>query len=109
MPRADDPRVVVRMSGVGYAKVKRAADDAGVGVSGLVRECAEMFAPRVAEMIKRGEITIRRANAPDAVTGPVDVVVPRVLSEADQLMRARQERVNNLGRVSKPAPRSRPR
>lgn len=93
MPRADDPRVVVRMSATGYVSVKAAADKAGVAVSGLMRECAERYAVQVAQAVERGEIIIRRNSVPEAVTGPAAVVSPSLARAADEGW-SRQQRLN---------------
>jgi hypothetical protein len=71
MPRADDPRVVVRMSPSGYALVKAVADRVGVSVGGLMRECAERHAASVARQVEAGEIVLRRNSVPgpEAATG----------------------------------------
>lgn len=93
MPRADDPRVVVRMSAAGYVSVKAAADRAGVAVSGLMRECAERYAVQVAQAVERGEVVIRRNSAPDAVSGPPAVVAARLSGPSSDAM-AHQRALN---------------
>jgi len=93
MPRADDPRVVVRMSPSGYALVKAVADRVGVSVGGLMRECAERHAASVARQVEAGEITLRRNAGPDVVTGPPAVVAaPLSRPSGDAL--SRQARLN---------------
>lgn len=86
MPRADDPRIVVRMSPQGFRAIKAAADSVNVAVSGLVRECAERYAVDIAREVAAGRVTIRRNSVPDAVTGPSAVTAPRLSPASSDAM-----------------------
>lgn len=78
MPRADEPRVLVRMGDQDLEKVKAAAERANVGVAGLMRECSVRFADEVADRVLRGEITLRRARIETAVAASEGQVRPAV-------------------------------
>lgn len=95
MPRADDPRIVVRMSPQGFRAIKAAADSVNVAVSGLVRECAERYAVDIAREVAAGRVTIRRNSVPGA--GPPAVVAPS-LSRGEDAGWTRQQRVNAMGK-----------
>jgi hypothetical protein len=104
MPRADDPRVVVRMSADGYARVKAQADRANVGVAAILRIAGERLADAIADEVVTGQLDLRRSSIPEAATGPADVVPPtsvEVRRRANPAGFDRQARVNRLGQGPK--------
>lgn len=96
MPRADEPRVPVRLSDSDHAAIKAAADSVNVGVAGLMRECSVRYAAVVAREIAAGNIVLRRSRIEAAVEATGGRVAP-----ASSLVRddsdagwSRQQRIN---------------
>jgi uncharacterized protein (DUF1778 family) len=108
VPRADEPRVVVRLSHSDYALLEAAAASVNVTVAGLMRECSVRHAAETARAVAAGSITLRRQRIEKAVEAAGGRVVPAAsLSRVNDPGWLRQQRVNNLGRgVPKRAPRS---
>jgi hypothetical protein len=112
VPRADEPRVPVRLSHSDHAAIKAAADSVNVGVAGLMRECAVRYATIVAREIAAGSITLRRQRvevAEKAAAGQVVRASSLSRDEGDAGW-SRQERVNAMtarARAGKPAPKRR--
>lgn len=114
MPRADEPRVPVRLSNGDHALIKAAADSVNVGVAGLMRECAVRYAGVVARELEReiraGTTTLRRQRIERAEASAPVVRASSLPSEAEEVRRARQERVNAMtsrARAGRPAPKRR--
>lgn len=96
MPRADDPRVMVRLTPEDHAAIKAAAAEANVSVGGLMRECAVRFAAQVAREARDGSVRIRRAKAVEAVKGQVATAASlvAVTRQRDPDAWARQQKLN---------------
>jgi uncharacterized protein (DUF1778 family) len=97
MPRADDPRVMVRLTPESYAVIKEAAEGANVAVGALVRECAERYAVRVAREVAAGSVRLRRAKverASAAGAGRVTTARALVADSAVALAMERQRKLN---------------
>lgn len=95
MPRADDPRIMVRLTPEDHATIKAAADLGNIALSALVRECAIRYASTVAADVRQSGHRMRRAHAVEAVKGQVVTARSLVVeSEADRLRREHQERIN---------------
>lgn len=95
VPRADEPRVPVRLSDSDHALIKAAADSVNVGVAGLMRECAVRYAAVVAREIKAGNITLRRQRIETAEKAAAGHVVRAAsLAREDDPGWERQQRVN---------------
>lgn len=94
VPRADDPRVMVRLSPEDHAAVKAAADLANCAVGALMRECAIRYASTVAADVRRGTTRLRRAKAVEAVKGQVQPASMIVRSPAEDWARERQRKLN---------------
>lgn len=67
MPRAEDPRVMVRMSKADRAVIDGAARSVGVSTGGLLRECGVRYAAQVARMVESGELRLRRRSSVEPV------------------------------------------
>lgn len=106
MPRADEPRVPVRLSHADYAVIEAAAKTANVAVAALMRECAVRHAASVARQIMAGEVTGLRRQRIEAAEAAAPVVRASSLRREDDSGWARQQRVNALGK-SKPKPAAR--
>jgi uncharacterized protein (DUF1778 family) len=94
MPRADDPRVVIRLTPEDHAAIKAAADIGNIAVGALVRECAIRYCSTVAADVRRGSTRLRRAKAVEAVRGQVQPASSIVRAPAEDWMAERQRRVN---------------
>lgn len=95
MPRADDPRVMVRMTPEDHAAIKAAADLGNIAVGALMRECAIRYASTVAAEVRTSGKRLRRAKAVEAVKGQVAPASSLVVrAPAVDWMTARQERIN---------------
>lgn len=93
MPRADEPRVPVRLSDSDHAIIKAAADSANVAVAGLMRECSVRYAGEVAREIMAGRITLRRQRVEPKPAPKRAVVEPSRGVFAD-VAGTRQQRLN---------------
>lgn len=95
MPRADEPRVPVRLSDADYAVIEAAAKSVNVAVAGLMRECSVRYAAVVAREVAAGNIVLRRQRIEKATEAVGGRVAP-----ASSLVRggdagwSRQQRVN---------------
>lgn len=92
MPRADDPRVMVRLSPEAHAAIKAAAASANVAVGALMRECAERYATTVARDVAAGNVRLRRQRV-EAVPGVVRA--SSLVGPSSEAM-ARQARLNEM-------------
>jgi uncharacterized protein (DUF1778 family) len=92
MPRADEPRVMVRLSGAEHAMLKAQAESVNASLGGFIRECAVRHGGVVAREIASGSVTVRRARAVQAVKG--QVAPASTLLPVPDYMRERQARVN---------------
>lgn len=99
MPRADDPRVPVRLSKSDYAVIEAAASSVNVAVGALMRECAVKYAGTVAREIAAGNVTgLRRQRVESAVqavrgqVAPASSLVARPAAGSEAM--ARQARLN---------------
>jgi hypothetical protein len=80
MPRADDPRVPVRLSKSDFATIEAAAGSVNVAVGALMRECAVRYAAVVAREIAAGNVTgLRRQRVESAVQAVRGQVAPASL------------------------------
>lgn len=108
VPKRDDPRVVVRMSPEDHELLSALAKSANVSLGGLIRETAVKFAASIARDARRGDITIRRAKAVEAVRGQVVPASAIVRSPAEEWARERQRKLNEQRDRKAAKPRVRP-
>jgi hypothetical protein len=94
MPRADDPRVMVRLTPEDHAAIKAAADLGNIAVAALIRECAIRYCSTVATDVRQTGKRLRRAKAVEAVRGQVVPASSIVRAPAEDWMADRQRRVN---------------
>lgn len=102
MPRADEPRVPVRLSNSDYKIIEAAAKSVNVAVAALMRECAVRYAGAVAREVAAGNLTLRRQRVEDALGAAAGEVVPAsslvARARANPLGMARQAQIEKARR-----------
>jgi hypothetical protein len=93
MPRADEPRIPVRLSDADYAVIEAAARSCNVGMAGLMRECSVRYAAVVAREVVAGNVTLRRQRVEKAEAS-APVVRASSLAREDDPGWERQQRLN---------------
>lgn len=94
MPRAEEPRIILRLSATDKAVIDAAAASANVAVGALVRECAVRYAGTVARQIASGEVTGLRRQRIEVAEAAAPVVRASSLAREDDPGWVRQQRVN---------------
>lgn len=97
MPRADEPRVPVRLSTSDYKIIEAAALSVNVAVGALMRECSVRYAGAVAREVAAGNITLRRQKVDAAIAATGGAVVPasslEIRRRANPVGAERQKRI----------------